>query len=74
MLQVPINETESLYVSFTDDCEPNVGGFYCEIYNELDENIDNFVIHKEDLPNADYNEKMKTAKSLAFNYVIDSLR
>lgn len=74
MLQVPINETESLYVSFTDDDEPNVGGFYCKIYNELEEQVDDFVIHKENLPNADYNEKMKMAESLAINYVIDSLR
>lgn len=74
MLQVPINETESLYVSFTDDCEPNEGGFYCEVYNELDEEVDDFVIHKEDLPNADYNKKREIAESLAINYVIDSLR
>lgn len=74
MIQVPINEKENLYVTFTDDCEPNAGGFYCEIYNELDEYVDNFVIHKEELPNADYNEKMKMAESLAVNYVIDSLR
>lgn len=73
MLQVPINEEQSVFVAFVDDCDINEGGFYCEIYNELDEKVDDFVIHKEDLPE-NYNEKVEKAESLAINYVIDSLR
>lgn len=34
-----------------DDTEINKGGYYCEVYLDEDNsiNIDNFVIHKEDL-------------------------
>ena len=40
-----------VWFSLIDDCEPNKGGYYCEIYlsEEQDERIDDFVIHAEEL-------------------------
>ena len=40
-----------LYISLFDDVDTNKGGYYCEVYlNEGDcLNIDNFIIHKDDL-------------------------
>lgn len=40
-----------VWVSTTYDCEPNIGGYYCQVY--LDEacqiEIDDFVIHADDV-------------------------
>ena len=43
-----------LFISLCDDCFPNEGGYYCEVFLDEDciEEYDNFVIHKEDLNNA----------------------
>lgn len=37
------------YVTFKEDVAPNEGGFYCQIYDDinLENEIDNFVISKE---------------------------
>ena len=50
MLQVRTKNGVKLYITFTDDCGENKGGYYCQVY--LDENdtfeYDNFVINKFD--------------------------
>lgn len=51
MIKVTTKNGLDLFIGLFDDVEPNKGGYYCEVY--LDEgdclDIDNFVIHKEDL-------------------------
>lgn len=51
MIKVTTQNGLDLFIGLFDDVEPNKGGYYCEVY--LDEgdclDIDNFVIHKEDL-------------------------
>lgn len=41
---------ERVYISVTEDCGENEGGFYCQVYSDKDcENqIDDFCIHPED--------------------------
>ena len=40
-----------LFITLCDDVEPNKGGYYCEVYLDEDNyiDVDDFVIHKEDL-------------------------
>ncbi|MDR1502273.1 MAG: hypothetical protein LBT43_07450 [Prevotella sp.] len=40
-------------VTFTDDCDENKGGYYCQVYSDADYNceIDYFCIHPEDFTN-----------------------
>ena len=52
MIKVTTKNGLELFIELIDDVDPkNKGGYYCEVY--LDEgdclNIDNFLIHKEDL-------------------------
>lgn len=51
MIKVTTKNGLDLFIGLFDDVDPNKGGYYCEVY--LDEgdclNIDNFVIHKDDL-------------------------
>lgn len=54
MQKVTTKRGNTYYVSFTDDCDDNVGGYFCQVYEEkphedLGEEIDYFVIHKEDI-------------------------
>ncbi len=51
MIKVNTKNCVQLYISMTEDCFPNEGGYYCEVYRDEDgmEEFDNFVIHKEDL-------------------------
>lgn len=39
-----------LYITFCDDCDKNIGGYFCQIYNDenLENEIDNFVIPKDE--------------------------
>lgn len=50
VVQVRTKNGVKLYITFTDDCDENKGGYYCQVY--LDENdafeYDNFVINKFD--------------------------
>jgi hypothetical protein len=50
MVQVRTKNGVKLYITFTDDCGENEGGYYCQVY--LDENdafeYDSFVINKFD--------------------------
>ena len=52
-------EYKGLYVSCTDDCGVNAGGYYCQVYTDdsMDEQIDDFCVHPEELaenPDIDY--------------------
>ena len=44
-------EYRGLYVSATPDCEPNEGGYYCQVYADEDygDQIDDFCIHPDEL-------------------------
>lgn len=49
MRKVTTKNGHIYYVTFTDDCEDDVGGYFCQVYKDedLEEEIDDFVIHKE---------------------------
>lgn len=51
MIKVTTRNGLDLFISLCDDTELNKGGYYCEVYLKEDDclNIDNFVIHKDDL-------------------------
>lgn len=42
---------KEFYISRTEDCDENIGGYFCQVYADenMDYEIDNFCIHKEDL-------------------------
>ena len=44
-------EYRGYYISRTDDCVPNEGGYYCQVYSDPDcsEQIDDFCIHPDEL-------------------------
>ena len=44
-------EYRGLYVSATPDCEPNEGGYYCQVYADEDygDQIDDFCIHPDEM-------------------------
>ena len=50
MITVMTKNGVKLFISLTDDCGDNKGGYFCQVY--LDENdcfeYDNFVIHRDD--------------------------
>lgn len=61
MIEATTSKGTKVYVTATDDCGDNKGGLYCQIY--ADENIqrelDNFVIHREWLDEADADTLIK---------------
>ena len=50
MLQVRTKNGVKLYISFTDDCGENEGGYFCQVYLDEDFNneYDTFVINRFD--------------------------
>lgn len=46
-----IKDGKKVYISFNDDCDINEGGYYCQVYDneDMDNEIDNFVIEAEDV-------------------------
>jgi hypothetical protein len=57
-------EVNDLFITFCPDCGDNVGGFYCQVYNDKNyEEIDNFVIPKEEC-NGDLSKAEEYAKQL----------
>lgn len=46
-----IKDGKKVYISFCDDCDINKGGYYCQVYDneDMDNEIDNFVIQAEDV-------------------------
>lgn len=51
MIKVTTKNGLDLFIGLFDDVDQNKGGYYCEVYLEVGDclNIDNFVIHKDDL-------------------------
>ena len=52
-------EYRGLYISATEDCCENEGGYYCQVYTDADYQyqIDEFCIHPDELeenPDIDY--------------------
>lgn len=48
-----------VWVSTTEDCGDNIGGYYCQVYDDkyYENEIDNFCIHADELeqnPDIDY--------------------
>ncbi len=42
----------NLRIDYCEDCGPNAGGYYCQVYRESDEaQIDDFCIHPDELTN-----------------------
>ena len=39
---------QKVHLSFVNDVEPNKGGYYVEVYNNLESKIDDFCIHPTD--------------------------
>lgn len=50
MITVQTKNGFNLYITLTDDCGENAGGYYCEVYLDKDYifEFDNFVIHNDD--------------------------
>ena len=48
MRKVTTTNGNTYYVTFTDDCDDNVGGYFCQVYKDedLEEEIGFFVLHK----------------------------
>lgn len=48
-------EYRGFYISRTEDCEENEGGFFCQIYTDenFDNEIDYFCIRKQEIENID---------------------
>ena len=51
MIKATTKNGVELFITLCDDCDENKGGYYCEVYldEDMEEDFDNFVIHKEDL-------------------------
>jgi len=73
-MEVQISENHYVNVAFVDDVEPNEGGYYCQVYDEDDYEIDNFVIHKEELPQDNWMAKEKLAQQIATNYILNTFK
>ena len=57
-----------IYISFTDDCGENEGGYYCEMYEgDCEGEVDFFVVHKKWIENA--KNPLKTAEKIVIEYV-----
>lgn len=50
LLNVPDKSGQKVHLSFVKDVEPNEGGYYVEVYNDinLENKIDDFCIHPTD--------------------------
>ena len=50
MITVMTKNGVKLYISLTDDCGENKGGYFCQVYLDEDYEFeyDNFVIHRDD--------------------------
>lgn len=41
----------ALCIDYTEDCGPNEGGYYCQVYREPDGmQIDDFCLHPDEIP------------------------
>ena len=68
-------EYRGLYVSATPDCEPNEGGYYCQVYADEDygDQIDDFCIHPDELAATDTMLRMVSSlqKTAIFNHKLN---
>ncbi len=53
MITTKTKKGTKVYVTSTEDCDENEGGLYCQIYadSELENELDDFCIHKDELEN-----------------------
>lgn len=60
-------QVDDFYITFCDDNN----GYYCQVYTDenLEYEIDNFVIHAEELTSVNYNDKLNEAEKIATEYV-----
>lgn len=67
MLSVKVNSVRKVYVSFCDDTHPNKGGYFCQVYEDenMEKEIDNFVIHANELRGLTGTEKLHAAYKIA---------
>jgi hypothetical protein len=77
MLSVKLKDSsKKAFVSFCDDNGVNKGGYYCQVYEDemLEHEIDNFVIHKEDLAGLSGTEKLHAAYKIAHKRVRETIQ
>ena len=77
MLSVKLKySSKKVFVSFCDDNGINKGGYYCQVYDDemLKHEIDNFVIHKEDLAGLSGTEKLHAAYKIASKIVRETIQ
>lgn len=65
MLAVQVSPRKKVYVSFTEDTFPNKGGYYCQVYGDVDMEfeLDNFTISRFEISGAE--DKLKRAYLIA---------
>ena len=56
-----IKDSKKVYITFCDDCDINKGGCYCQVYDneDMDNEIDNFVIDIEDVKNGELDARIQ---------------
>ena len=61
MQKVTTKNGNTYYVTFTDDCYDNVGGYYCQVYKDedLEEKIGFFILHKRHIDEYGIDELVK---------------
>ena len=65
MLSVKVNSRRTVFVSLEEDTKPNIGGYYCQIFDDPDKKyrIDHFTINNYSIGNG--GDKYKRAVILA---------
>ena len=77
MLSVKLKDSsKKVFVSFSDDNGINKGGYYCQVYEDemLKHEIDNFVIHKEELVGLSGTDKLHAAYKIAHKRVRETIQ
>jgi hypothetical protein len=69
---------QTVYITYTNDCGENEGGFYCETYSDenCDHKIDDFCIYPEDIPGVDqmsYDERCNAIDDYCRHYYDDEV-
>ena len=59
-----------VWVSCTEDCDENKGGYFCEVYDDenMDNRIDYFCVHPEDCDCSNYESVEKFIREYAEMY------
>ncbi|MCQ2739784.1 MAG: hypothetical protein MJ237_06110 [bacterium] len=72
MLVVQVSPRRTKYVKFTDDTKPNVGGYFCQVYEDANGEFecDTFTIDKSEVRGGKTDaERLRLAKMVANNRV-----